>query len=30
VALTRPFIHSDWLPEAPHAMQFFAHAFFLE
>jgi peptidoglycan/LPS O-acetylase OafA/YrhL len=29
VALTRPFIHADWLPEAPHAMQFLAHAFFL-
>jgi peptidoglycan/LPS O-acetylase OafA/YrhL len=29
VALTRPFIHSDWLPEAPQALQFFAHVFFL-
>jgi peptidoglycan/LPS O-acetylase OafA/YrhL len=29
VALTRQFIHGDWLPEAPHAMQFLAHAFFL-
>ena len=29
VALTRPFIHSDWLPESPQALQFLAHAFFL-
>lgn len=29
VALTRPFIHADWLPEAPHVLQFLAHAFFL-
>lgn len=29
VSLTRPFIHADWLPEAPHALQFVAHAFLL-
>ena len=29
VSLSRSFIHADWLPEAPQALQFFAHVFFL-
>ena len=29
VALARPFVHADWLPEAPHLLQFVAHALFL-
>lgn len=29
VALARPFVHTDWLPEAPHLTQFVAHALFV-
>lgn len=29
VALARPFVHADWLPQAPHLLQFVAHALLL-